>query len=404
MKKMKKNYQLIHVIAVSVATFLIASCSKDSLVDSMNASGSSIVAIDVTENGTNPDDANLSSVSAKQSTNGYLYTESNDAGLNSILMYVMDDGGSLSLQSTTNSGGAGAGVGLGSQGAIALDDANEWLFAVNAGGNSISSFMINADGNLTLASTISSGGEMPVSIDVWGNYLYVTNFLSSNINGYMIGADGSLTAIAGSNLTLSTDNAQPAQIKFNPSGNVIYVTEKHTNRITEYLINNAGMAHSKDWRHSSGVEPFGFDFARDIYMVVSNAEAGVPNATSVTSYMTSETGLVNDVNGAIPSDQTAACWVAVTYHGRYALVTNTGSNTISSYYINGLGQLTLVQATAATTDAGPLDITMLGNYYVYTLNGEGQTIGEYVRESAGGLTNTGSETDVPAFAAGLVGF
>ncbi len=401
---MKKTYQLSRVLALSVVAFLIASCSKDNLIDSMNDSGNSIVAMDVTENGTNPDDANLSSANAKQSTEGYLYTESNNAGLNSILLYEKGVDGLLSLQSTTNSGGAGAGIGLGSQGAIALDEAHEWLFAVNAGSNSISSFNVDEEGDLTLVSTISSGGEMPVSIDIYDEYLYVTNFLSSNINGYMIGADGSLTAIAGSNLALSTANAQPAQIKFNPSGKVLYVTEKHTNRITEYLIDANGMANSMDWNHSNGVTPFGFDFARDIYMIVSNAAAGVENASSVTSYMTSETGLVFDVNGAIPSEQTAACWLAVTAYGRYAFVTNTESNTISSYYINAIGQLMLVQATAAITGSGPKDIAMLGNYYVYNLNGEGQTIGQYIRESAGGLTYMGIETDVPAFAAGLVGF
>lgn len=229
---MRRNYQLSLVISAAAVAFSITSCSKDSLTDPMNGNNSSIVAMDITENGTNPDDANLTIENAKYATNGYLYTESNDAAMNSILMYMMNDEGSLTLQNTTNSGGAGAGVGLGSQGALAFDENNEWLFAVNAGGNSISSFQVNTDGSLILAATVSSGGEMPVSVTCWGNYLYVVNFLSSNINGYMIGAGGSLTAIPGSNLSLSTDSAEPGQIKFNHNGSVLYVTEKHTNTIT----------------------------------------------------------------------------------------------------------------------------------------------------------------------------
>ncbi len=108
-----KNYNQFRVVmAFTVITFFIASCSKENLVDTMNSTSSDIQLLDVTENGTNPDDANLSAESARTSTNGYLYTESNDATINAILMYKMNEDGSLMLQSTTNSGGAGAGAGL----------------------------------------------------------------------------------------------------------------------------------------------------------------------------------------------------------------------------------------------------------------------------------------------------
>ncbi len=391
-------------MAIAATTLFIASCSKDSLVDSMNGDNSSFQSVDFSENGTNPDDAGLTAENAKVATNGYLYTESNDAGLNSIIMYTMGDDGSLTLQSTTNSGGAGAGIGLGSQGALELDANNEFLFAVNAGSNSISSFNVGADGSLMLVSTVSSGGEMPVSLTCWGDYLYVVNFGSSNINGYMIGADGSLSVIPGTNKPLSAENAEPAQIKFNPNGEVLYITEKRTNRITEYLVNDMGVANTMDWRHSKGVTPFGFDFARDLYMVVSNAEGGLPDASTVVSYLTNETGLVNDINGAIPNFQAAACWVSVTARGRYAYVTNTGSNTISSYYVNQMGELTLSQEIAANTELAPIDIAILGNFYVYTINSGSHTIGEYTRLSEGGLTFTGTESEVPTFATGLVGF
>jgi 6-phosphogluconolactonase (cycloisomerase 2 family) len=286
-----------------------------------------------------------------------------------------------------------------------MDENHQWLFAVNAGDNSISAFQINGDGSLMLINTISSGGEMPVSIDVWGNYLYVVNFLSSNINGYMIGSDGMLTEIAGTNHSLSTANAQPAQIMFHPSGNVLYVTEKHTNRITDFLIDDMGVASAMDWRHANALTPFGFEFARERFMIVSNAEKGLPNQSSVSSYRTTETGKVNDNdNDAVGTEQTAACWVAVTERGRYAYVTNTGSNSISSYYIDINGKLHLIESIAATTGLAPLDITLLGNYYVYNINSEAHTIGGYNRESGGALSFIADVIDVPAYAAGLIGF
>ena len=84
---MKKNYyQLRSYMAIAATTFFIASCSKDTLVDSMNGDNSSFQSVDFSENGTNPDDAGLTIENAKFATNGYLYTESNDASLNSIIM------------------------------------------------------------------------------------------------------------------------------------------------------------------------------------------------------------------------------------------------------------------------------------------------------------------------------
>jgi len=42
------------------------------------------------------------------------------------------------MQQQVNSGGAGYGAGLGSQGALILNETHSWLFAVNAGDNTVS--------------------------------------------------------------------------------------------------------------------------------------------------------------------------------------------------------------------------------------------------------------------------
>jgi 6-phosphogluconolactonase len=99
------------------------------------------------------------------SNQGFVYTESNDAGQNTILTYVQNSNGKLSFLRSTASGGRGSGAALGSQGALAFDGVQvHWLFAVNAGSNSISSFSVDDNGGLTLADTVSSNGILPVSL------------------------------------------------------------------------------------------------------------------------------------------------------------------------------------------------------------------------------------------------
>src|SRR5437016_4509384 len=81
------------------------------------------------------------------SNQGFVYTESNDAGQNAILTYAQSSNGKLTFLRSTPSGGSGSGAPLGSQGALAFDDVQvHWLFAVNAGSNSISSFSVDDNG------------------------------------------------------------------------------------------------------------------------------------------------------------------------------------------------------------------------------------------------------------------
>src|SRR5215475_4091836 len=93
----------------------------------------------------------------------YVYTQNNAQGDNRVLVFEQHANGALVNVSSFSTGGAGAGANLGSQGALALSQDGRWLFAVNAGSNSISVFDVY-DEKLTLASTIGSGGTTPISV------------------------------------------------------------------------------------------------------------------------------------------------------------------------------------------------------------------------------------------------
>ncbi len=398
-----------------VIAFVLASCHK-----TMNQNTDNNVYPDkvtknmISENGANPDELSVSenmsngTIALKKAGDGaghYLYTESNAADGNQILAYQIMGDGSLVSKAPTASGGMGTGSPLGSQGALAISADHRWLFAVNAGSNSISSFKINPDGSPELASTVNSEGEVPVSLTVHDNMLYVLNHGSDNIHGFWVSKDGILSQIEGSTRALSGTGVDAPQISFSPKGDLLLVTEKATNMIGSFRVKNNTPVSTGEFHQSVGKTPFGFDFARDHFMIVSNAEMGGANVGTATSYFILPNQNIRDINGARDDYQSAPCWVATTKYGRFAYVTNFASNSISSYYIAPWGGLYLAEGAAGGTGAGPLDIVVAANnFFVYSLNAGGHSISGFYRTLFGGLAGNGSAENLPAGATGLATF
>ena len=410
MKKVNVSLLLIAMLVI----FSVISCTKNTDKNITKLEEQKVVTNEmIGENGANPDESivgplnasarNLTGSNEKNDGGGhFLYTETNNTRTNEILIYKINSDGTLHLNGTTTSGGTGTGAGLGSQGALILDNEHEWLFAVNAGSNSVSSFRVHDDGSLSLAHTESSRGKTPVSLSVHGNLLYVLNTGSDNIHGFRIDEDGRLTHIEGSTQSLSGAGVNAPQISFTPNGNWLIVTEKATNRLVSFKLKNNGAVWPAIVTASAGATPFGFEFARDNFMVVSNAAGGAAGAGSATSYVLGANGKPHQINGAVPDHEAAPCWVAVTRFGRFAFLTNTASNSVSSYYVAPDGSLYLVHQVAASTDGGPVDIVVAkNNFDVFVLNGKAKTIGEYHRTFFGGLSATGSVGGLPAPATGL---
>jgi hypothetical protein len=72
-------------------------------------------------------------------------------------------------------GGAGTGAGLASEGAVQIADGGRFLLAAAAGSNQVSVLRIQPGGLLRLATVVSSGGVLPVSVAVHGSPVYVAN-------------------------------------------------------------------------------------------------------------------------------------------------------------------------------------------------------------------------------------
>jgi 6-phosphogluconolactonase (cycloisomerase 2 family) len=336
---------------------------------------------------------------APENSAGTIYTLTNAASGNEVLVYDRAANGSLSFQEAYSTGGFGSGASLGSQSSVILSKNNQWLFAVNAGSDEISVFAVNVNG-LELVDIVNSGGVLPVSLTSYKDWLYVLNAgASGNISGFSIGQDGSLTSLAGSTQPVGNGGvgAAPglAQISFSSDGSTLVVTEKTTNLIDIYQVED-GLAGAPVTHPSSGAVPFGFAFDRHGHAIVSEASG------AVSSYEINRNGF-NVISPSVGTTQVAACWVAISKNGKFAYTTNAGSGSVSSFRIGADGSLTLLDPTAGLTGAGssPIDMAFSVNgQYLYVLAGGAHTIDIFQLDSDGSLTASGS-TSVPVGVVGL---
>jgi len=334
---------------------------------------------------------------------GYVYTLSNASSGNNILAYTRASDGSLSFKTSYPTGGLGTGAGLGSQGSVILTQDGHWLLAVNAGSNQISVFSVKSSG-LELVDVAGSNGLMPVSLTAYDNLVYVLNEGGSgNINGFSLDNHGQLTELDGSVQYLSNSGVGSApggaEVAFSPDGSNLVVTEKATNLIDTFRVED-GLASPAVTRPSSGVTPFGFAFNQHGTLVVSEAFGGAPGASALSSYIVDGDNFTL-VSPSVATTQTAACWVVISNNGKFAYTTNAGSASISSYAIGKDGSISLLNPVAGSTGASPVDMDFNDNgAYLYALSAAGHTINAFRMQSDGSLIAIGA-TSVPVGAVGL---
>ena len=193
---------------------------------------------------------------------GRVYTLSNASSGNQVLAFRRAANGGLTSVGAVASGGVGTGVALASQGALAMTADGQWLFAVNAGSDSISSFAVRP-GRLVLADTAPSGGATPVSLAVHGRLLYVLNQGGSgNISGFWVGPGGHLAPIPGSTRPLSSSAASAEEVGFSPDGERLVVSEKATGLLDIFQVLDFGMVSGPATHPSNGAGPVRFHVHR----------------------------------------------------------------------------------------------------------------------------------------------
>jgi 6-phosphogluconolactonase len=332
---------------------------------------------------------------------GAVYTLTNQVGGNAVAVFTRGADGRLTAAGTVATGGTGTGASLGSQSAVTLSDDGRWLFAVNAGSNDVSVFSVSPAG-LALASRTASGGTLPISLTVHGDLLYVLNAGGTgNISGFAVATSGALTAIAGATLPLSGPSVGPAQVAFSPDGRRLVVTEKNTNRLDLYAVDANGVASGPTTTPSAGGTPFGFSFGLRNELFVSEA------AGSASSYDLDATGGLSLVSGGVLTHQGAPCWAVVTNDGRTGFTGN-GAGSVSAFAIAPNGTISLVDANGGTAliGAGINDIALSHNSrYLYVLQtGGAQAIHAFRVQADGHLTALGPIAGLPTGTRGLAAF
>jgi 6-phosphogluconolactonase len=376
---------------VGFCTLLFASCQKDAKLIEKAKDLSSF-------------EAKKSSVNELLNENsvGTVYTLNNQVSGNKVMVFNRTVDGLLSFSGSYATGGNGSGGGLGNQGAIHLGDDNI-LLAVNAGSNSISSLVITSTG-LNWKSTVASGGMRPVSITRYNHLVFVLNAGGDgNISGFTLNDDGTLTAITNSVKPLSASGVGPAQISFINEGNILVVTEKATNKIITYTVNENGVPEVFHSLISANPTPFGFAVGKNANIFVSEAVGGAVGASTLSNYHIGYDGVITLSDGPVGAGQSAACWVVLTKTGKYAYTTNTASNNISTFGITASsGKISVNNSISGTTQAGPIDAALSNNSkYLYVLNSGGHSISSFEVGNDGSLTSIQIMQGLPVGATGL---
>lgn len=334
---------------------------------------------------------------------GRIYTMSNAAEGNALHVLQRNGDGTLDYLASLPTGGIGTGGGLGNQGAVTIGNDGRWIAVVNAGDDTVSIFR-NGPRGPRLASRFMSGGVRPISTTWDGRTLFVLNDGDANnapnIQGFRVSHDGTATAIPGAWATLSSATTDPAQIQFSPDGEYLVVAEKNTNAFSVFEVEHNGEIVGMNVVASAGVTPFGFDFDNRGRVFVSEAFGGAPNGSATSSYDLVEGGALVSVSAAVPTNQTAACWLDVSPNGRWAYVGNAGSGSLSTYRIYRDGAIELVANSSLGMGARALDTIVSRNgQFVHVINSAAGSVVTFRANGDGTLT----KIDEDAVALGING-
>lgn len=351
---------------------------------------------------------------------------------NEIAMFDRAENGELELMGYFNTGGQGsgpavrfAGDGLGSGHSVWLSQNRRFLFATNAGSDTLSVFRIRRDG-LTLVEVEPTGDgsvnqRFPNSVTQHGRLVYVLNSAGNgSITGFWMSSRGTLRPIPGSTRTLQANQLRfppdpllnPAQVQFTPDGRHLVVTLKDgpaegaipgvspsgPGRILVFSMDRTGRpSETFTQTNTDNAGPFGFNFDSNGNLLTALFIGGPNLTSSAGSFSFNSDGTLNPITANVPAPtEIDLCWLE--NNGRFAYGSNYTTGTITSYSIGADGALTLLDPVAGTTEptnvsqgTTPLDLAITddGRYLYNVLPGSGRVAAWAINNSDGSLTSIG---------------
>lgn len=319
----------------------------------------------------------------------------NPAG-NVVFAYDRAPDGTLTLAGRYATGGFGGILAgsvvdhLASQGSLTLDTRHGLLFAVNAGSNTVSVFVVRGDG-LTLRQTLRSGGSFPVSVTVSGNTAYVLNAREGGtVSGFHI-EHQHVEPIVRSTRALGLDPTAtpefthtPGQVVFTPDGHQLLVTTKaNGNDVIVFGVGADGRLSPPTLNALPGTVPFAAAF--DAFGHLLLTEAGT---NAVVSFAVRRSGGLTQLE-SLATTQAATCWIVEANGFGYA--SNAGSASLTGVSSAPDGALALVGQTS--TDGGTVDAASSSDgQFLYVQTGAAGIVDEYRTNSNGSLTQIGAIT------------
>jgi hypothetical protein len=147
--------------------------------------------------------------------------------------------------------------------------------------------------------------------------------------------------------------------------------------------------------------------------IVSDA-AGGPNGTGAASAYSLTNGSIGLINGPVPDNLKAPCWMVVTKNGLFAYTSNADSHAISGYGIQANGTISLLNSNGVTattpSDTFPIEEALSSTSQLYVLDSRVMlmppgpaTLSGFLIHSNGSLTSVvnSAQITLPVSAVGL---
>ncbi len=371
---------------------------------------------------------------------GAVYVASNAwSGGNQILTFPRFADGSLGpVSAAVSTGGRGSGPGqfapivsdpLGSQNSLITDPTGKFLFAVNAGSGDVSSFTAGRGGLALVdrqpsvpAGVVGQANPFPVSLADFGSTLYVLNAIGDSLTGYSVNAAGHLNAFqncvlpplpAGNPLNVfpatslssqqAVDTQTPGQVGFSPDGKWLVVISKEgpistttppggsgdlfpfgptsgAGHIYAYPVSSSGRLNCGSPRSTAlpvfadghGTFPFSFTWSAQGELLVTEVFGESDQASSLPSGLSAVSSFILNSDGTFTLQRKVAdplpvpCWIVRSGNNVYVanfLGPDFGLGAISSYQVAADGGLADPSPASAPTfglggGSDPIDVAI----------------------------------------------
>ncbi len=403
---------------------------------------------------------------------GNLYMQTNEVR-NTIVHYRWSASGTLTEMERVPTGGAGSGElspiyhvnrpnDFEGAGSVILTADRRFLFATNAGDNSVSSFAVSEDdGELALVDTkrtgnATSGGAKSLAYAPSSRTLYVLHtFGPDHLRLMSVDAKGKLTARPERYSVNTTDwtNRGPTMAVLSPDGKFLVVGTTfdelpsrtnpdgslilwipHKDGALHIIASNApdpdgivvfpvgedGALGEASFYDARGASPFYLAFLHnrpDTFII------GYAISDGVAMGRIGPDGKINVISPLVKIDTSAGlpselCWLAVSPDDRFVYTTNFGYSTVSSYRIDG-NALSIAKDPASpkvpgdgtfraingTVGSGPSDSWLTPDgAYLYQIYGNASKLVGYAIKPDGSLEEVTSVTIPYNSPEGLAGF